>query len=93
MVPVGLFPGKQIRSDSTATRPIYLGNDTDFGISSISHSTLMKAPGGKRQPLVSTPKTKPKLLVTAQQQKNELVAMRQRVPHGAHVRPLQNQTF
>ena len=92
MVPVGLFPGKQVRSDGTATRPIYLGNDTDSGISSISHSTLMKALGGKHQPLVSTPKTKPKLLVTAQQQQNELVAMRQGAPHGTHVWPLQNQT-
>ena len=92
MVPVRLFPRKQVRSDGTATRPIYLGNDTDSGISSISHSTLMKALGGKHQPLASTPKTKPKLLVTAQQQRNELAAMRQGAPHGVHVQPFQNQT-
>ena len=75
MVPAGLFSRKQVRSDGTANCPIYLRNDTDSGISSISHSTLMKTPGGKCQPLVSTPKTKPKLLVTAQQQWNELAAM------------------
>ena len=66
MVLVGLFPGKQVRSDGTATQPIYLGNDTDSGISSISHSTLMKTPGGTCQSLASTPKPKPKLLMTAQ---------------------------
>ena len=92
MVPVRLFPRKQVRSDGTATRPIYLGNDTDSRISSISHSTPMEAPGGKCQPLASTPKTKPKLLVTAQQQRNELAAMRQGAPHGTHVQPFQNQT-
>ena len=29
MVLVRLFPRKQVRSDGTATHPIYLGNDTD----------------------------------------------------------------
>ena len=46
MVPVGLFPGKLARRDGTANHSIYLGNDTDSGISSISHSTPMKTPGG-----------------------------------------------
>ena len=92
MVPAGLFPRKQVRSDGTATCPIYLGNETNSGISSISHSTLVKTPGGKHQPLASNPKLKPKLLVTAQQQWNELAAMRQEAPHGAHVQPFQNQS-
>ena len=84
------FPGKQVRSDGSATRPIYLRNDTDSGISCVDHSTPVKAPGCKCQPLASTPKPKPKLLVTAQQHRNELVAMWQGAPHGAHVQPLQH---
>ena len=87
MVSIGLFPGKQVRSDGTAAHPIYLGNDTDSRISSIGHSSPVKTPGSKRQSLASTPKTKPKLLVTAQQQQNELVAIRQGAPHGAHIWP------
>ena len=89
MVPAGLFPGKQVRKDGTANCPIYLGNDTDSGISSISRSTPVKTPvktpGGQCQPFASTPKTKPKLLVMAQQQQSELAAMKQGAPHGAHV--------
>ena len=92
MVKTSLFPGKQVRSDGSATQPIYLGNDTDSGISCIDHSTLVKAPGGKRQLLASTPKTKPKLLVTVRQQRNELAAMWQGAPHSTHVRPLQHRT-
>ena len=95
MVPTGLFPSKQVQRDGMATHPIYLGNDTDSGISSISHSTLVKTPvktpGSQRQPFASTPKTKPKLLVMVQQQWNELVAMRQGAPHGAHVWPFLHQ--
>ena len=75
MVLSSLFPGKQLRSDGSATRPIYLGNDTDSGISGIAPSTPVKVPGGKCQPLASTLKPKPRLLVMAQQQRNELVAM------------------
>ena len=97
MVPARLFPRKQVRKDGTANRSIYLGNDTDSGISSISCSTpvktLVKTPGSQRQPFASTPKTKPKLLVMAQQQWNELAAMKQGAPHGAHVRPFVHQAF
>ena len=75
MVPSSLFPGKQVRSDGSATRPIYLGNDTDSRISGVDPSTPVKAPDGKHQSLASTPKPKPRLLITAQQQRNELVAM------------------
>ena len=89
MVATGLFPGKQVRSNGMASHPIYLGNDTESGISSTAHATPMKLQGIKRQPLTSTPKTKPKLLVTAQQHWSELAAMRQGAPHGAHIWPLQ----
>ena len=90
MVKTSLYPGKQVRRDRSAAQPIYLGNDTDSGISCIDQSTPVKALGGKHQPLASTPKQKPKLLVTVQQHRNELVAMRQGALHGAHVWPLQH---
>ena len=35
MVKTLLFPGKQVRHDGLAAQPIYLGNDTDSGISCI----------------------------------------------------------
>ena len=82
MVLSSLFPLKQVRSDGLAAQPIYLGNNTDSGISGVDASTLVKVPGGKCQPLASTPKPKPRLLVTAQQQRNELVVLRQGVPHA-----------
>ena len=67
----------------------------DSRISSISHSTPMKTPvktpGGQCHLFASTPKSKPKLLVTAQQQWNELVAMKQGAPHGVHVHPFLQQ--
>ena len=85
MVPTRLFPGKQVRRDVTATHPIYLGNDTDSRISTTSHATPIKAQGIKHEPLTSTLKPKPKLLVTAQQHQNELGAMRQVAPHGTHL--------
>ena len=95
MVPTRLFPGKQVRRDGTANHPIYLGNNTDSGISSICRSTPMKTPvktpGGQCHPFASTPKSKPKLLVTAQQQWNELAAMKQGAPHSAHVHPFLQQ--
>ena len=75
MVLASLLPGKQVQSDGSATRPIYLGNDTDSRISGVDPSTPVKVLGGKRQLLASTLKPKPRLLVTAQQQRNELVAM------------------
>ena len=90
MVSTRLFPWKQVRSNGMASRPIYLRNDTDSRISSTGHATLVKALGVKCQPLTSTLKTKPKLLVTAQQHRNELVAMRQGASHGTHVWPLQH---
>ena len=80
-----LFPVKQVRSDGSAARPIYLRNDTDSRISGVDPSTPVKAPGGKGQLLASTLKPKPRLLVMAQQQRNELAAMQQGAPHGTHV--------
>ena len=95
MVPARLFPRKQVCRDGMATHPFYLGNDTDSGISSIIHSILVKTPvktlGSQCQPFASTPKTKPKLLVMAQQKRSELVALKQGAPHGAHVQPFVHQ--
>ena len=77
MVSTSLFPGEQVRDKGTATRPIYLGNKTDSGVSSMGWSTPVKTPvkgsGSHRQPLTSIPKLKPKLLVVAQHQ-DELAA-------------------
>ena len=44
MVPTSSFPGEQVWDEGTATRPIYLGNETDSGISSMGQSTLVKTP-------------------------------------------------
>ena len=90
MVSTGLFPGKQVKSDSTAHHPIFLGNDTDSGLESIGQSNLVKILGSKCQLLASTPKMKPELLVTPQQHQNELVALRQEAPHIAHVKSIWN---
>ena len=91
MVPTSLFLRKQVWKQGTAARPIYLGNETDSGISSISRSTPVKTPVkgscGHCQPLSSTPRSKPKLLVVAQQHQSELVAKQQGAPHGAHIWP------
>ena len=92
MVSTSLFPGKQVRRDSLAAWSIYLGNDTDSGISGIDPSTPVKAPGSRCQPLASTPKPKPKLLVTAQQQRNELAALQQGAPHAAHTKTVPHRT-
>ena len=58
MFPTSLFPGEQVQVEGTATRPIYLGNETDSGISSMGQSTPVKTPvkgsGGQCQPLTST---------------------------------------
>ena len=91
MVSTSLFPGEQVRDEDIVTRPIYLGNKTDSGVSSMGQSTpiktLAKGLGSHRQPLTSTPKPRPKLLVVAQQHWDEL-AMKQRwAPNGAHVQP------
>ena len=76
MVLTSSFPREQVRDEGTATRPIYLGNETDSGISSMGRSTpfktLVKGSGGHHQPLTSTPKLKLKLLVAAQQHLDEL---------------------
>ena len=78
MVSTSSFPGEQVRDEGTAIHPIYLGNETDSGISSMGQSTLVKTlvkgSGGHRQPLTSTPKPKPKLLVAVQQHRDELAA-------------------
>ena len=91
MVPTLLFPGEQVWEEGTATRPIYLGNETDSGISSMGQSTLAKTPvkgsGSHHQPLTSTPKLKLKLLVMAQQHWDELAAKQRGAPHGAHIWP------
>ena len=92
MVLTSSFPRKQVRDEGTATHPIYLGNETDSGISSMGRSTLVKTPvkgsGGHHQPLTSTPKPKPKLLVAAQQHRDELAAKKRGAPHGAHIQPM-----
>ena len=44
MVPTSSFPGEQVRVEGTATCPIYLGNKTDSGISSMGQSTPVKTP-------------------------------------------------
>ena len=78
MVLTWSFPGEQVWEEGTATHPIYLGNETDSGISSMGQSTPAKTPvkgsGDHCQPLTSTPKPKPKLLVAAQQHQDELAA-------------------
>ena len=78
MVLTSSFPGKQVWDEGTATHPIYLGNKTDSGISSMGRSTPVKTPvkgsGGHCQPLTSTPKPKLKMLVAAQQHRDELAA-------------------
>ena len=95
MVPTSSFPGEQVWEEGTATHPIYLGNETDSGISSMGRSTPVKTPvkgsGSHCQPLTSTPKPKPKLLVVAQQHRDELAAKQQGAPHGAHVQPMVQQ--
>ena len=54
--------------------------------------TLVKGSGSHCQPLTSTPKPKPKLLVAAQQHREELAAKQQGAPHGAHIQPTVQQT-
>ena len=96
MVPTSSFPREQVREEGTTTRPIYLGNEADSGISSMGQSTPVKTPvkgsGSHRQPLTSTPKLKPKLLVVAQQHRDELAAKQTGAPHGAHIWPTVLQT-
>ena len=60
------------------------GNETDSGISSVSHSTLVK-PRGLDQHLTSTPKTQPKLMQAAHRLTAEFSTKWQGAPHGAHI--------
>ena len=72
MVPNGQYPSSTVRGSSSL--PIYLGNETDSGISLVGHSTLVKSTGTKRQHLTSTPKSQPKLISATRQQTAELSA-------------------
>ena len=72
MVPKGQYSSSTVRGSSSL--PIYLGNETDSGISSVSHSTPVKSMGVKRQHLTSTPKSQLKLISAAQQQTAKLSA-------------------
>ena len=95
MVLTSLFPREQLRNEGTASCPIYLGNETDSGVSSMGQSTpiktLVRGSGSHLQPLTSTPKLKPKLLVAAQQHWDELAAKQQGAPHGTHIQPMVQQ--
>ena len=84
MVPKSQFPNGTVWGSSSL--PIYLGNETDSGISSVGHSTPVKSSGAKWQHLTSTPKSQPKLISITQQQMAELSAKRQGAPHGAHMK-------
>ena len=72
MVPKGQYPSSTVWESSSL--PIYLGNETDSGISSVGHSTPVKSSGVKQQHLTSTPKSQPKLISVAQQQTAKLSA-------------------
>ena len=72
MVPKGQYPSGTVWGSSNL--PIYLGNETDSGISSVGHSTPVKSSGAKWQHLTSTPKSQPKLISVTRQQMAELSA-------------------
>ena len=72
MVPKSQFPSGTVRGSSSL--PIYLGKETDSGISSVGHSTPVKSSGAKWQHLTSTPKSQLKLISIARQQTAELSA-------------------
>ena len=84
MVPKGQYPSGTVWGSSSL--PIYLGNETDSGISSVGYSTPVKSSGAKWQHLTSTPKSQPKLISIARQQMAELSAKRQGAPYGVHVK-------
>ena len=67
------------------------GNETDSGISSVSHSTLVK-PRGLDQHLTSTPKTQPKLIQAAHRLTAELSTKQQGAPHRAHIQDREGST-
>ena len=82
MVPEGQFPSRTIWGSSSL--PICLGNETDSGISTVSHTTLVKTKGINRH-LTSTLKWHPKLLQAACQLTAELSVKQQGALHGVHV--------
>ena len=84
MVPKSQFPNSTVGGSSSL--PIYLGNETDSGISSVGHSTPVKSSGAKWQHLTSTPKSQLKLISITQQQMTELSAKQQGAPHRAHMK-------
>ena len=84
MVPKGQFQSGTVQGSSSL--PIYLGNETDSGISSVGHSTPVKSSGAKQQHLTSTPKSQLKLISITRQQMAKLSAKQQGAPHGAHVK-------
>ena len=82
-VPMSEFPSGTTRG--SANLPICVGgNETDSGISSMSHSTPVK-PRGPDQHLTSTPKTQPKLMQAANRLTAEVSTKWQGAPHGAHI--------
>ena len=86
-VPVSEFPSGTTRG--SVNLPICVGgNETDSGISSVSHSTPVK-PRRPDQHLTSTPKTQPKLMQAAHRLTAELSAKWQGAPHGTHKQDLE----
>ena len=83
MVPMGEFPSGTTQG-SVSLSICVGGNETDSGISSVSHSTPVK-PRGPDQHLTSTPKTQLKLMQTAHRLTAKLSAKWQAAPHGAHI--------
>ena len=89
-IPVSEFPSGT--TWGSANLPICVGgNETDSGISSVSHSTPVK-PRGPDQHLTSTPKKQPKLLQAAHRLTAELSTKWQGAPHGAHVQDHEGST-
>ena len=82
MVPKSQFPSGTIWGSSSL--PICLGNETDSGLLTISHATLVKSKGIDRH-LNSTPKSQLKLIKAACQLTAKLSTKQQGAPHGAHV--------
>ena len=89
-IPMSEFPSGTTRG--SANLPICMGgNETDSGISSVSHSTPVK-PRGPDQHLTSTPKTQPKLMQAAHQLTTKLSAKWQGAQHGAHIQDREGST-
>ena len=89
-VPMSEFPSGTTRG--SANLPICMGgNETDSGISSVSHSTPVK-PRGPDQHLTSTPEMQPKLMQAAHRLTAELSAKWQGAPHRAHIQDCEGST-